>query len=66
MATLRSSFYTIGNLMTETELLTLHFEHFKNAKEGQDERVAAQVEQAAETLRALMDELAAIKLKLES
>ncbi|GHU15349.1 hypothetical protein FACS189441_6870 [Betaproteobacteria bacterium] len=65
MATLRASFYTIGNLMTETELLTLHFLHFKNAREGQDERVAAQVEQAEKTLRALMDELAAIKLGLE-
>lgn len=65
MSTLRASFYTIGNLMTETELLTLHFEHFKNAREGQDERVTAQVEQTAATLRALFDELAAIKLKLE-
>ncbi|MDR3055503.1 MAG: hypothetical protein LBU53_08900 [Zoogloeaceae bacterium] len=65
MSNPRASFYTIGNLMTETELLTLHFLHFKNAREGRDERVAAQVERAVETLRALMDELAAIKRKLE-
>jgi hypothetical protein len=62
----RSSFYTIGNLITETELLTAHFEHFRNAREGQDERVAAQVTQTRETLRALMAELAAIKLELEN
>jgi hypothetical protein len=66
MSTLRSSFYTIGNLMTETELLTMHFEHFKNAREGQDERVSAQVQQTTKTLRTLMEELAAIRLKLEN
>ncbi|MDR1888356.1 MAG: hypothetical protein LBQ81_03095 [Zoogloeaceae bacterium] len=65
MTTLRSSFYTIGNLITETELLTAHLEHFKNAREGRDERVFALVHQAGETLRALMDELVTIRLRLE-
>jgi hypothetical protein len=66
MATLRASFYTIGNLITEAELLQAHLEHFRNAKEGQDEKISARIDQVRQHLRAMQEGLSAIRLELEA
>jgi hypothetical protein len=66
MATPRPSFYTVGNLITEAELLKAHLDHFRRAREGQNENVAALADQVDRHLHEVLEGLSTIRLALEA